>query len=195
MGHPVKKLWPNSSRLRAGPLNTISILNQGFGWFSFLARPASLLPPDCLLRPAHVNDLWPIRKLVLRAKLDPTQVRWSQFWVIECRGQLAACGQLRSFQGAQELGSLVVNPAWRDRGLGTYLAQHLIQQATRPLYLECLGRRLARFYTRLGFVPVSWPELPRSLKLKFGLSTLASKLFRLPVTLMHYPGPARGLAS
>ena len=148
---------------------------------------SALLPPECVLRPASASDIWAIRRLVLSAKLDPTQVRWSQFWLIECEERIVACGQLRSFPGAQELGSLVVAPAWRDRGLGSYLVEHLIQEATQPLYLECLGSRLAKFYIRLGFVPVSLQELPQPLKWKFGLSQLASKLFPLIcVTIMQY---------
>jgi len=97
------------------------------------------LPIGCTLRPAHARDSWAIRKLVLTAMLDPTQLRWSQFWVVECNEHLVACGQLRSFADAQELGSLVVLSPWRDQGLGMCLTQHLIQQATQPLYLECLG--------------------------------------------------------
>ncbi len=144
------------------------------------------LPPQCVLRPASAQDIKSIRKLVWSAKLDPTQLRWQQFWVIECGGKLAACGQLRKFAGAQELGSLVVAKDWRDRGLGSYLTKYLIQQATEPLYLECLGKRLASFYTRFGFVEVSVQELPQSLKFKFGLSQLAKTLFRIPVTIMQY---------
>ncbi len=148
----------------------------------------ALLPLKCILRPACASDIWTIRRLVLSAKLDPTQIRWSQFWIIEREGRPVACGQLRSFPGAQELGSLVVAPGWRDRGLGSYLVKHLIQEATQPLYLECLGSRLAKFYIRLGFVPVSLQELPQPLKRKFGLSQLASKLFPLiRVTIMRYP--------
>jgi len=126
---------------------------------------------------------------VLIAKLDPTQIRWSQFWVIECEGRIVACGQLRCFPGAQELGSIVVAPAWRGRGLGSYLVKYLIQQATQPLYLECLGSRLAQFYTRFCFVPVSWQELPRTLKWKFGFSKLVSTLFPIiSVAIMQYQG-------
>jgi len=147
---------------------------------------ASQLPSECVLRPAQHEDMWAIRKLVLFAMLDPTQLRWSQFWVIECAGHLVACGQLRNFANAQELGSLVVVPTWRGRGLGTYLTQHLIQQTTQPLYLECLGSKLAQFYHRLGFVPVSWQTLPIPLKRKFGLSKLISKVLRLPLVIMHY---------
>jgi len=144
------------------------------------------LPPGCSLRPAHSADEWPIRRLVLSAKLDPTQLRWAQFWVVEYEGTVIACGQLRSFPDAQELGSLVVAPKWRSQGLGTRLTTHLIKQATQPLYLECLGKKLAQFYKRFGFVPVSWQELPPSLKRKFRLSALAAALIRLPVTLMQY---------
>jgi amino-acid N-acetyltransferase len=156
-----------------------------------------------------------IRGLVFSAMLDPTQLHWSQFWVIEemplvgersplnlpspvvsdsnensSIGRIVACGQLRSFPGAQELGSLVVAKQWRDRGLGSHLTYHLIQQASEPLYLECLGRRLPRFYQRFGFVPVLWRELPRSLKWKFAPSALGSGLLRIPITLMRYQEPA-----
>ncbi|OKH23946.1 GNAT family N-acetyltransferase [Chroogloeocystis siderophila] len=150
------------------------------------------LPPGCSVRPAAKNDLWAIRKLVLSAKLDPTQLNWSQFWVIECHQKIVACGQLRNFNTVQELGSLVVSPAWRDRGLGSYLINHLIAQATQPLYLECVGNRLALYYTRFGFVPISWQALPQSLKLKFGISQLAAVLIPfLTVTIMQYQGNAR----
>lgn len=152
-----------------------------------MTEPSPSLPSGCVLRPACAKDIWSIRKLVLSAKLDPTQLRWSQFWAIECEGRIVACGQLRSFSGAQELGSLVVAPAWRSRGLGSYLAEHLIQEATQPLYLECLGNRLARFYTRFGFVAIAWEDLPPSLKWKFGISQLASRLLpMLNVNIMQY---------
>ncbi|MBD2338165.1 GNAT family N-acetyltransferase [Calothrix sp. FACHB-156] len=144
------------------------------------------LPSGCFLRQATSQDNWPIRFLVLSAKLDPTQLRWQQFWVIECNGKLAACGQLRNFDDTQELGSLVVAPAWRNRGLGSLLTQHLIATATQPLYLECLGQRLAEFYSRFGFVAIAFEELPRSLKSKFGLSELGKKLIRVPVVFMQY---------
>ncbi len=155
----------------------------------------SPLPPECTLCPAHAQDTWPIRKLVLTAMLDPTQLRWSQFWVIECNGRLVACEQLRSFPDAQELGSLVVAAPWRGRGLGTFLTKHLIQQATQPLYLECLGNRLSRFYARFGFVAVEWQDLPRSLKWKFGLSKLAATVLRIPVVTLQFPRKTASLCA
>ncbi|MBW4645383.1 MAG: GNAT family N-acetyltransferase [Goleter apudmare HA4340-LM2] len=144
------------------------------------------LPSGCVLRRATSGDMWSIRWLVFSAKLDPTQLHWQQFWVIECEEKLAACGQLRQFSGVQELGSLVVTPAWRGHGLATFLVQHLLNTATQPLYLECLGQGLVEFYSRFGFVPISFPDLPSSLKLKFRWSELAKKLMRVPVVFMKY---------
>jgi amino-acid N-acetyltransferase len=144
------------------------------------------LPDRCILRQASDRDLRSIRKLVFSAKLDPTQLRWQQFWLIECDGQIIACGQLRDFADAQELGSLVVVPSWRKQGLGTYLTKHLIQQSTKPLYLECLGLKLVDFYASLGFNIISWQELPKSLQAKFALSQLAKTILKIPVTFMKF---------
>lgn len=150
------------------------------------------LPDDCQLRPAIPADIGPIRRLVWSAKLDPTQLRWSQFWVIEQTQKtqkIVACGQLRTFPATQELGSLVVTSANRGQGLGTYLAKHLIAIASQPLYLECLGDRLCQFYGRLGFISVEWADLPRPLQFKFGLSKIARTVLRLPVRFMQYQEP------
>ncbi|MBD2362875.1 GNAT family N-acetyltransferase [Anabaena minutissima FACHB-250] len=144
------------------------------------------LPPGCILRRATSRDMRSLRWLVFSAILDPTQLRWQQFWVIESQEDVIACGQLRNFAQAQELGSLVVTPVWRGRGLATLLTQHLITQATQPLYLECLGKRLAKFYSRLGFVQINFENLPKSLQRKFNLSQLAKKLIKVPVVFMHY---------
>ena len=148
----------------------------------------SLLPSGYFLRHAMEQDIWPIRKLVFKAKLDPTQLVWQQFWVIASTQEVIACGQLRNFTGAQELGSLVVSSEWRNRGLGTYLAKHLVKQATQPLYIECLGKKLPQFYAPLGFVPISWQDLPKSLKIKFALPILGKNVLSLPLEIMRYEG-------
>ena len=146
------------------------------------------LPAGCLLRRGKADDMSSMRKLIFRARLDPTQLRWQQFWVIEWNGNIVACGQLRNFADAQELGSIVVASEWQGRGLGSYLTKHLIGEATQPLDLECLGKRLADFYGNFGFVSISWQDLPESLKLKFGISQLGRIVLRIPVAIMQYGG-------
>ena len=144
------------------------------------------LPSGCKIRPATAKDIWTIRKLVLLARLDFNQLRWQQFWVVEKEGKTIACGQLRNFEDGQELGSLVVAKNLQNQGMGSYLTQYLITQATKTLYLECLGSKLVEFYSRLGFVSVSWQELPPSLQRKFSISAWAKNWFHLPVTFMKY---------
>ena len=61
---------------------------------------------ELILKSATQKDIWAIRRLVFAAKLDPTQLRVEQFWVIENEGKIRACGQLRDFADVQELGSL-----------------------------------------------------------------------------------------
>ncbi|HIK04085.1 MAG TPA: GNAT family N-acetyltransferase [Trichormus sp. M33_DOE_039] len=146
----------------------------------------SSLPTGCTLRQATSQDMRSLRWLVLSAILDPTQLNWQQFWVMEFQGDVIACGQLRNFPQAQELGSLVVIPAWRGRGLATFLTQYLITQATKPLYLECLGKQLAQFYSRFGFVQIEFEHLPKSLQDKFKFSQLAKKILKVPVIFMQY---------
>ena len=144
------------------------------------------LPPEYVLRKAKAFDMWLIVFFVFRAKLDPSQLKWQQFWVIKSDGHLVAFGQLRNFHLAQELGSLFVAPAWRNRGLGTVLVQHLITQASQPLYLKCLKHQLVNFYIQRGFVSVNFQDLPPSLKSKFGLSQLRKRLTKAFVLFMKY---------
>ena len=146
------------------------------------------LSPDCQLRRAEARDRAAIFKLVLGAFLDPTQLRWQQFWLVTHKEQVIACGQLRQFDGAQELGSVVVASGWRGQGLGTLMTTHLIQQATAPLYLECVGQPLARFYQRLGFGVADWSTVPPGIKGKFRLSHWAATRLRLPIFVLGYGG-------
>jgi amino-acid N-acetyltransferase len=112
-------------------------------------------------------------------------LRWENFSVIEFQDQVIACGQLRQFTGCQELGSLVVDKSWRDhRGLGSSLVQHLIKEATAPVYVECMGW-LVEFYEQLGFVKIGWKDLPKPLKIKFLLGQIGSKVLPLGVTLLQ----------
>jgi amino-acid N-acetyltransferase len=145
-----------------------------------------------VIRPARTGEGWRIRFLVLSARLDPTGIEPSRFHVVECEEKVIACGQLRPFVDALELGSLVVSPAWRGRGIGTALTRYLIERADRPLYLECLGSRLVAFYSHFGFVPVAIEELPAAIARKFRTTAAIARLFGLPLTIMHYRGGTDG---
>jgi GNAT superfamily N-acetyltransferase len=65
------------------------------------------------------------------------------------------------------LNSLRVKKNYRKKGLGSYLVNQVIQEAIRPIYLIPTSESF-KFYTTLGFAPVSEGELPEELKLGLG---------------------------
>jgi amino-acid N-acetyltransferase len=147
------------------------------------------LPAQCQLRSAQSADLRTIKRLVLRAFLDPTQLKWQQFWVVTYREKVIACGQLRRYGRAQELGSLVVHPRWRSQGIGRALAGHLITQAQGPLYLECLGQGRKAFFAQLGFRVANWQTMPPEMAAKFRWTRRLANLMPVPLYVMEYCPP------
>lgn len=93
---------------------------------------------------------------------------WEDFWVIEHDQIIIACAKLRCQSRYSVLHDVYVVPEWRSQGLGSYLVNHLGQQATRPLYLSCMPN-LVNFYNRLGFTPVASTKLPPLLQYDLGI--------------------------
>jgi len=93
---------------------------------------------------------------------------WQNFWVIEHDGQLVACAKLRCYDTYSLLHDVYVVPEQRTQGIGSHLVAHLGAQAVKPLYLTCLPK-LAQFYLRLGFMPVSAKTLSPLIKYDLGL--------------------------
>lgn len=93
---------------------------------------------------------------------------WKNFWVIEHQHQLIACAKLRCYPHYSLLHDVYVVPEWRSQGLGSRLVSHLGTQATKPLYLTCLPK-LAQFYLRLGFTPVSSKSLSPLIQYDLGI--------------------------
>lgn len=95
---------------------------------------------------------------------------WQRYWVVESGNSVVACAKLNCQSDYSVLYDVYVFPAWRGRGLGSYLVNHLTQHATKPLYLATLPARLP-FYKRLGFTPVLANRLPLLLQYDLGLPT------------------------
>lgn len=79
---------------------------------------------------------------------------WQNYWVIEQSNLIIACGKLTCYRTYVVLSDVVVSPAHRQQGVGSFLVKSFIQQAKKPLYLACFPNRV-RFYQRLQFVPVN----------------------------------------
>lgn len=82
------------------------------------------------------------------------------------------------------LRSLVVDPAFRGRGLGIRLVQDLFQRARRVevhrIYL--LTETAAEFFKRFGFQPLSRDEAPTAIKEHPEFQTLCPESAVLMVT-------------
>lgn len=124
------------------------------------------------LRPARRADAKAIRAMVLQERLNPFGIHWQRFIIAEsAQGQVIGCGQVKTHaDGSRELASLVVAPAWRLRGVGRAIIQHLVQIHPAPLYLICRAS-LAQFYLRFGFRAIAESDMPPYFK-------LVSRLYR-----------------
>lgn len=113
------------------------------------------------LRPATAADQSTINKLVRGARLNPRHLEWPHFVLaVDEAGQIVGCGQIRPHAGGiKELASLVTVKAWRGRGVGQAIVDHLKAQAGRPLWLVCASD-MVPFYTRFGFEEI--PPGPRT---------------------------------
>lgn len=126
---------------------------------------------NLILRAAVADDQAAITKMVRAAGINPFGLAWRNFVVVEevappdiGNRHLVGVGQLRPRgNGAQELASLAVDPAYRGRGLSVLLVHTLIRRATGPLYLMC-SSELIEYYCRFGFVEVANPRaMPRAM--------------------------------
>ncbi|RIK58527.1 MAG: GNAT family N-acetyltransferase [Chloroflexi bacterium] len=152
-----------------------------------------------IIRAAEAADQRPITRLVRGARLNPLHLAWPHFIVAEevtpAQRTLAGAGQLRPHaDGSRELASLVVLPAYQQRGLGGALIQALLSRAPFPLYLYCRGE-LVPYYARFGFRLAMEDELPPSLARHYRISQAiiwgATRVLRRPLVLaaMVHPGP------
>jgi N-acetylglutamate synthase-like GNAT family acetyltransferase len=128
---------------------------------------------DLVLREAIAFDEPSIFRLIREANINPTGVRWQRFVVVEDdSGKVVGCGQVKPHRdGTNELASLVVDPAWREKGLARRILEYLIEHNEGPLYLMCASH-LGVLYEKFGFYVLEDGDLPkyfRRIKLLFNI--------------------------
>ncbi len=144
-------------------------------------------------RSALAADFPHIRELVLAARINPTALHWQRFWVafpVDETNQPAsgktviACGQIKAHRdGSHELASLVVEPAYRGRGIATALIAHLTRHYAGDLHLMCRAS-LGGFYEKLGFSVIAEPAIPPYFRRITRLATLIEALRQQGQTLL-----------
>ncbi len=136
------------------------------------------------IRRAAAQDQDAIRALVRAERLNPTGLDWPRF-VVACDGdRLVGAVQLRRHRdGSQELGSLVVAPAWRGQGLAGRLIDALLAGVDREVHM-ITQRRHAAHFARWGFNPVWALRAPAAVRLNWSMGqsvALWSLLRRRPM--------------
>lgn len=133
--------------------------------------PALLRPnPNILVRPVRLTDsetlharCWPARpfvavyNLLSRSIRNTSDGRGLGLVVLDDGGDVQGYGQMAIWPTCAEISDLVVMEAYRSRGYGTALIQHLTRAAVRlkapavEIGAALSNPRAAALYRRLGF--------------------------------------------
>ncbi|MFQ6015941.1 MAG: GNAT family N-acetyltransferase [Anaerolineae bacterium] len=145
---------------------------------------------EYIIRRARPDDMPVVRSLIRSEHLDPFLITCHQTLVAEDSTGIIGCVRIKPVPALRELGSLVVRPDRRGRGIGSALVCHLIAQEQGDLYLMC-QEHLEGYYRRFGFEPINFWHSPPSLKVKLGFCLLVlNPLFRVRYMAMKLVRPA-----
>jgi amino-acid N-acetyltransferase len=120
-----------------------------------------------LIRPAVADDQSAIVTLVRSERLNPTNLDWRRFFVAISEGTLIGAVQIRHHgDGARELGSLVVKPAFRRQGIAKTLISAALRDVSETVWIVT-GRDKVGHYAAWGFVPAMPWMAPRSVRFNY----------------------------
>ncbi|HEX6396388.1 MAG TPA: GNAT family N-acetyltransferase [Steroidobacteraceae bacterium] len=128
------------------------------------------------IRPAAARDQSQIRALARGERLKPTGLEWPRFAVADDEGTIIGAVQLRSHpDGSRELGSLVVAPAFRRRGLAARLIESRLADAPGRV-LVITGSSHADYYCRWGFRRIAPGDAPPFIRMNYWMGYLGGGL-------------------
>jgi amino-acid N-acetyltransferase len=145
-------------------------------------------PTGWTVRAATEADQPAIRALVRSEKLNPTMLHWPTFVVAVTGPEIVGAAQIRRHEdGSRELGSIVVAPRYRGRGIAGRLVLTLLASETGPVHVVTARARAER-YRRFGFREIRPDQAPRRVRRNLRLGAFfgsAHSLLhgRLPIPL------------
>jgi amino-acid N-acetyltransferase len=129
-----------------------------------------------LIRPATAEDQPHILTLARGQRIKPTGLDWPKFVVAEAEGKVIGAVQLRNHpDGSKELGSLVVAPAYRHRGIAARLIDRRVADATGRVFV-ITGEVHENYYRRWGFQPIVPREAPFFVRANYWIGYLGGGL-------------------
>ncbi len=141
---------------------------KGRALMDAVIRPARLEDAEALHRHCYPDHEYGDVRDYLAWCLRQAGKGWIVRLVAEVDGQAVGNAQLTQWGQRGEIGSLLVAPDYRRRGIGRQLLAALIEEAERrglnPLDIRASEDRpfLVAFYQRLGFCRVEGAEGPRA---------------------------------
>lgn len=138
---------------------------------------------EITLRPATEDDQPTIRRMVTSECLNPRDVHWQNFLIVEQDDRIVGIGQIRLHGTVKELGSLVVTPEMRGQGIGAALVRALEARAGLPLYLMCASHNVP-YYRRLGYHDLPDDERPAAMLPPRILLWLVERVLRMKIHIM-----------
>jgi N-acetylglutamate synthase-like GNAT family acetyltransferase len=131
------------------------------------------------IRHATPEDQPHIVSLARGERIKPTGLDWPRFVVAVTDGKVVGAVQLRNHpDGSRELGSLVVAPAFRGRGVAARLIERRLSDAAGRVHV-ITGRVHADYYRRWGFRRIRPIEAPPFVCLNYWLGYLGGGLIAL----------------
>lgn len=110
----------------------------------------------------HLLEIYAAQGNLLPRTLSELYRHLRDFFVIEADGKVAACGALEIFtDDLGEVRSLVVDDAWKGKGLGRMLVERLIEEAQAIGLKRLMALTyVPEFFHKLGFKTVPKETLP-----------------------------------
>jgi len=128
---------------------------------------------------ASALDEAAIHALVRSERLNPFDLDWRRFVVARDESRVVGAVQVREhLDGSRELGSLVVHPAVRHRGIATRLVDAALASHALRVFM-ITGASFTRHYARWGFRPIEAHRAPWPVVANYWLGRLAGIQSRL----------------
>lgn len=123
--------------------------------------------PVFSIRNAVAADEPAIQAMVRRERLNPYHLYFRNFAVAVSCDELIGASQIRHHRdGSFELGSLVVAPPWRGRGISARIIEFLLDGEASAIHV-ITRKRHAHHYERWGFAPIPPRLAPCPIRMNF----------------------------
>lgn len=132
-----------------------------------------------LIEPATPADQAAIVALVRSERLNPNGLHSERFIVARDGGRIVGAVQMRAHgDGSRELGSLVVAPSHRSRGLAGHMIKRLLAEHPGPIFL-ITKRANTLHWVRFGFAPIPATRAPLPVRVNVMMGSVIGGLFHL----------------